>query len=67
MFDRKRHVDYMHLPIDWPRINQFPEYFVVEMNGNYSINLEKSRKESDYYRERASIRFSSENQKRNNT
>lgn len=37
MFDRKRHRDYMHLPFDWPRINQFPEYFTVEKGKNYTI------------------------------
>ena len=36
-FDKKRHSEYMHLPVDWPRINQFPEYFSVEKNRNYSI------------------------------
>jgi hypothetical protein len=37
MFDRKRYTDYLHLPIDWPRINQFPEYFVIETGKDYSI------------------------------
>jgi hypothetical protein len=45
MFDRKRHTDFMHLPIDWPRINQFPEYFTVEKDKSYSIISEKSRKD----------------------
>jgi len=45
MFDRKRHVDFMHLPLDWPRINQFPEYFTVEKDKSYSIVSEKSRKD----------------------
>jgi hypothetical protein len=37
MFDRKRHADFMHLPMDWPRINQFPEYFTPEQDKSYSI------------------------------
>ncbi|MCX6334419.1 MAG: hypothetical protein NT092_08960 [Bacteroidia bacterium] len=37
MFDRKRHKEYMHLPLDWPRINQFPEYFTVEIGKSYTI------------------------------
>lgn len=37
MFDRKRHSEYMNLPIDWPRINQFPEYFTAERDRSYSI------------------------------
>lgn len=36
-FDRKRHSDYMHLPIDWPRINQFPEYFTVDEDKIYIV------------------------------
>ena len=43
MFDKKRHSEYMHLPADWPRINQFPEYFTVERDKNYSIQSEKNR------------------------
>jgi hypothetical protein len=38
-FDRKRHKDYMNLPYDWPRINQFPEYFTVEKNNQYSVKI----------------------------
>jgi hypothetical protein len=37
IFDRKRHSEYMHLPLDWPRINQFPEYFTAENGKNYTI------------------------------
>lgn len=37
MFDKKRHDEFMHLPVDWPRINQFPEYFTVEKEKSYSI------------------------------
>jgi hypothetical protein len=44
-FDRKRHVDFMHLPIDWPRINQFPEYFTVEKGKSYSIITNKNQKD----------------------
>jgi hypothetical protein len=44
MFDRKRHTDYMHLPLDWPRINQFPEYFTMENGRKYSIIMDKSVK-----------------------
>ena len=28
-FDRPRHDTIMHLPVDYPRINQFPEWFVL--------------------------------------
>jgi hypothetical protein len=45
MFDRKRHVDFMHLPIDWPRINQFPEYFTVEESKKFRIITDNSKME----------------------
>jgi hypothetical protein len=36
-FDRKRHRDWFHLPVDYPRINQFPEWFTVEEAGAYEV------------------------------
>jgi hypothetical protein len=33
----------MHLPLDWPRINQFPEYFTVEKDKTYQIEAENTR------------------------
>ena len=27
----------MNLPIDWPRINQFPEWFTVESDKEYQL------------------------------
>jgi len=44
MFDIKRHKEFMHLPFDWPRINQFPEYFTVEKEKTYRIKMENIRK-----------------------
>ena len=44
MFDRKRHKEFMHLPLDWPRINQFPEYFTIEKGETLRINIDNSRK-----------------------
>lgn len=38
MFDKKRHSENMHLPEDWPRINQFPEYFTVDIDKYYEIS-----------------------------
>jgi len=38
-FDRPRHKDYLHLPMDYPRINQFPEWFTVEENGLYGVSV----------------------------
>ena len=44
-FDRKRHIEFMHLPLDWPRINQFPEYFTVEKGSSYNISSNLSHKD----------------------
>jgi len=45
IFDRKRHRDYMHLPFDWPRINQFPEYFTTEEGKYYGLTSNKNNTE----------------------
>jgi hypothetical protein len=45
MFDKKRFSEYMHLPLDWPRINQFPEYFTVEKDKKYRIIPAESQRE----------------------
>jgi Prolyl oligopeptidase family len=36
-FDRPRHRTLMHLPFDYPRINQFPEWFTVEPLATYEV------------------------------
>jgi hypothetical protein len=43
--DIARHKENMHLPLDWPRINQFPEYFTAESGKTYTITSDDSRKE----------------------
>lgn len=37
-FDAPRHTTIMHLPLDWPRINQFPEWFVAERGQSYQLH-----------------------------
>jgi hypothetical protein len=37
LFDHPRHADNLHLPIDWPRINQFPEWFTVQDGRRYAV------------------------------
>lgn len=37
MFDIPRHKTNMHLPLDYPRINQFPEWFTVDLQRVYEI------------------------------
>lgn len=36
-FDRPRHKDFLRLPLDYPRINQFAEWFTVESGGRYQV------------------------------
>lgn len=38
-FDRPRHRAIMHLPFDYPRINQFPEWFTVDPLAKYEVRL----------------------------
>ncbi len=37
VFDYPRHQEWLNLPMDWPRINQFPEWFTVEMLDDYIL------------------------------
>jgi len=37
IFDYKRHKEILHLPIDYPRINQFPEWFTVTSKNEYQF------------------------------
>ena len=37
VFDTPRHKTILNLPIDYPRINQFPEWFVAEDGKDYSL------------------------------
>jgi hypothetical protein len=47
IFDAQRHKTIMNLPYDWPRINQFPEWFTVEPTAIYTFaNLSTGKKVS---------------------
>jgi hypothetical protein len=37
LFDTPRHKTQMQLPLDYPRINQFPEWFTVEANDTFDV------------------------------
>ena len=37
VFDKPRHKKNMHLPFDYPRINQFPEWFTVTSGASYEM------------------------------
>ena len=41
IFDRRRHQLQMNLPIDYPRINQFPEWFTVDPELEYEVSLQR--------------------------
>ncbi len=38
MFDRPRHKEVFNMPVDYPRLNQFPEWFVVEKEQDYEVS-----------------------------
>jgi hypothetical protein len=37
VFDSPRHKTIMKLPLDWPRINQFPEWFTAQADKTYTV------------------------------
>jgi dienelactone hydrolase len=43
IFDRPRHRQLMRLPLDYPRINQFPEWFTVVAESNYELRIGPDR------------------------
>lgn len=45
-FDRPRHKDYFHMPLDYPRINQWPEWFTVNVSGRYRVTREEATTET---------------------
>ena len=38
-FDFNRHKEILHLPIDYPRLNQFPEWFTVDRGSKYHFEI----------------------------
>lgn len=47
-FDAPRHKTIMNMPFDWPRINQFPEWFTPEKNGNYELIAFREEREQTF-------------------
>jgi hypothetical protein len=46
IFDKQRHKLNMRLPLDYPRINQFPEWFTVQADVRYEMsNLNSGEKQ----------------------
>ena len=48
-FDKKRYKENMKLPIDWPRINQFPEWFTVENDREYQLMDMRQKNANKFY------------------
>ena len=38
-FDIPRHREYFNMPFDYPRLNQFPEWFTIEKEKFYIVSL----------------------------
>ncbi|MAV78991.1 MAG: hypothetical protein CMC22_02070 [Flavobacteriaceae bacterium] len=51
-FDQKRHKDILNLPIDYPRINQFPEWFTLDPKNKYHITASQKNLSGNYRGER---------------
>jgi len=49
LFDRPRHAEYFHLPLDYPRLNQFPEWFTVESDVRYKVVAEQNEEKSTQF------------------
>ena len=48
LFDKPRHKDQMGLPLDYPRINQFPQWFTAEAGQSYVIEDAVAHTETRY-------------------
>lgn len=48
LFDTPRHKTIMKLPLDWPRINQFPEWFTAGANKRYMVHDLSSNTRKSY-------------------
>ena len=47
-FDFPRHQKYLHLPIDYPRINQFPEWYTVNEGSIYRVQINPGNRSMEY-------------------
>jgi len=48
IFDTPRHKTFMMMPLDWPRINQFPEWFTVKAEESYKVHDLTSNSKATY-------------------
>lgn len=47
-FDHPRHQSVFNLPLDYPRINQLPEWFTVDKDQNYRVTFSKEESSQTY-------------------
>ncbi len=47
LFDRKRHKEFLNLPLDYPRINQFPEWYPVSGTETFLLSYDIGSQEYD--------------------
>jgi len=40
-FDYPRHKSHFNMPVNYPRLNEFPEWFVVDQDRLYSVRIEE--------------------------
>jgi hypothetical protein len=48
IFDPIRHKSILNLPVDYPRINQFPEWFTVDPKKEYKITVSDLKLSNSY-------------------
>jgi hypothetical protein len=56
VFDRPRHREYFGIPTDYPRLNQFPEWFVVDKDVTYDVTTIRGETEQTRARPGAALR-----------
>jgi hypothetical protein len=44
LFDRPRHKQYLGIPTDYARLNQFPEWFTVEQGATYQVTIKQGER-----------------------
>jgi hypothetical protein len=55
VFDTPRSLQNMHMPLDWPRINQFPEWYTVSPEKEYSVILGEPSFSRGYNKEQIKV------------
>jgi hypothetical protein len=43
-FDLPRHREYLKLPVNYPRLNEFPEWFTVEAGRSYRVRIGRAER-----------------------